>query len=303
MAVNTKQFPTSPLPKRGVSPIRVPKRDEIPLPEQPKRREVSLMANDTGKQRPTLHPTQNGQQNTQTISVDTQPDTKSAMADMQMRTDTATVPTDMPTEEEQTTQIGSRVETLEQLGESNTDTERMQALLDAWKEAAEEQQKATIDRAVEQAVTELENVWQNTQGQFREQAESISLQERQAMDNAALYAELRGDRGGIGQEQYSSIQNTAAHNRFAVQQAQTQLSSDIARQIEDLRVQGEFEKADAVLQITQDYLEQLLTLEQWATEFQFSQEEFAAQLEQWLSEYELTLYRMGLLPEQLQDEG
>ncbi len=302
MAVNAKQFPAVPSPKRSVSPIRVPKREEIPLPEQPKRRAVSLMSADTGKQ-PALNPPQNEQQNTQTMSVNTQPDAKSMAVDTPTSTEPLTVSTDTPTEEEQTTQIGSRVETLEQLGEPNTDTEQMQALLEAWKNVAEEQQKATIDRAVQQAVTELENVWQNTQGQFQEQAESIALQERQAMDNAALYAELRGDRGGIGQEQYSSIQNTAAHNRFAVQQAQTQLSADIARQIEDLRVQGEFEKADAVLQITQDYLEQLLALEQWATEFQFSQEEFAAQLEKWLSEYELTLYRMGLLPEQMQDEG
>ena len=281
MVVNTKEFPVVPSPKRSVSPIRIPKREEISLPEQPKRKAVSMMANDTGKQQPVRYPEQNEQPSEQTVPVDTQTDTKPVVADISTSTEVPAVPVDMP---------------VEQGSEQNTDSERMQALLDAWKEAAEEQQKATIDRAVQQAVTELENVWQNTQGQFQEQAESISLQERQAMDNAALYAELRGDRGGIGQEQYSSIQNTAAQNRFAVQQAQTQLSSDIARQIEDLRVQGEFEKADAMLQITQDYLEQLLSLERWATEFQFSQEEFAAQLEQWMAEYELSLRRLGLLP-------
>lgn len=288
MVVNPKEFSVVPSTERVGATVRLPKREEIPLPEQPKRKAVSLLANDTEAKQSALYPKQNEQLTEQTVPIDTQPDMKPVVADISTSTEVPAVPVDMPAE---------------QGNEQNTDTERMQALLNAWKEAAEEQQKATIDRAVEQAVTELENVWQNTQGQFREQAESISLQERQAIDNAALYAELRGDRGGIGQEQYSSIQNTAAQNRFAVQQAQTQLSSDIARQIEDLRVQGEFEKADAMLEITQDYLEQLLTLEQWATEFQFSQEEFAAQLEQWLSEYELTLYRMGLLPEQMQDEG
>lgn len=257
MVVNPKEFPVVSFPEREEATVRIPKREEIPLPEQPKRETVSLLAYDAGKQEP--------------VQAENPTKTEESLVDS----------TEVP---------------VEQGSEPNTDTERMQALLDAWKEAAEEQQKATIDRAVEQAVTELENVWQNTQGQFREQAESISLQERQAMDNASLYAELRGDRGGIGQEQYSSIQNTAAQNRFAVQQAQTQLSSDIARQIEELRVQGEFEKADAMLEITQDYLEQLLTLEQWATEFQFSQEEFAAQLEQWMAEYELSLRRLGLLP-------
>lgn len=281
MVVNPKEFSVVPFPERGVSAVRIPKRGEIPLPEQPKRKAVSLMANDTGMKQTALSPKQNEQLTEQTVPIDTQPDAKPVVTNNPTNTEVPTVPVEMP---------------VEQGSEQNTDTERMKALLDAWKEAAEEQQKATIDRAVEQAVTELENVWQNTQGQFREQAESISLQERQAMDNATLYAELRGDRGGIGQEQYSSIQNTAAQNRFVVQQAQTQLSSDIARQIEDLRVQGEFEKADAMLEITQDYLEQLLTLEQWATEFQFSQEEFAAQLEQWMAEYELSLRRLGLLP-------
>ncbi len=280
MVVNPKEFSVVPFPARGGATVRMPKREEIPLPEQPKREAVSLLANDTEAKQSALYPKQS-EQPTEQRTVDTQPDAEPIVTDSLTNTEVPAVPVDMPAE---------------QGNKQNTDTEQMQALLDAWKEAAEEQQKATIDRAVEQAVTELENVWQNTQGQLREQAESISLQERQAMDNAVLYAELRGDRGGIGQEQYSSIQNTAAQNRFAVQQAQTQLSSDIARQIEDLRVQGEFEKADAMLEITQDYLEQLLTLEQWATEFQFSQEEFAAQLEQWMAEYELSLRRLGLLP-------
>lgn len=281
MVVNPKEFSVVPSTERVRAAIRIPKREEIPLPEQPKREAVSLLANDTQTKQSVSSLKQNGELAEQTMPVDTQPDTEPIVTDSLTNTEVPAVPVDMPAE---------------QGNKQNTDTERMQALLDAWKEAAEEQQKATIDRAVEQAVTELENVWQNTQGQLREQAESISLQERQAMDNAVLYAELRGDRGGIGQEQYSSIQNTAAQNRFAVQQAQTQLSADIARQIEDLRVQGEFEKADAMLEITQDYLEQLLTLEQWATEFQFSQEEFAAQLEQWMAEYELSLRRLGLLP-------
>jgi hypothetical protein len=165
-------------------------------------------------------------------------------------------------------------------------------LLEQWKAAAEQQANGQIDYAVEQAIKELERALEDAQPQFKEQAESVALAERQAMDNAALYAELRGDKGGIGQEQYSSIQNTAAQNHLAVQQAQTKLSTDTARQIEDLRAQGEFEKADKALEITQNYLAQLIGLEQWAAEYNLSVEQFQASLQQWELEYSMAMQQL-----------
>ena len=180
----------------------------------------------------------------------------------------------------------------------DTTEERLQGLLDAWKQAAEEQTKLSVDYAVEKAVKEYERILEDARPQFKEQAESVSLEERQAMDNAALYAELRGDKGGIGREQYSSIRNTAAQNRLAVQQAQTKLSTDTARRIEDLRVQGEFDKADAVFEIAQEYLSQLISLEQWAAQHDLSVEQFHANLKQWAAEYELTLKQLEIDREQ-----
>ena len=108
-----------------------------------------------------------------------------------------------------------------------------------------------------------------------------------ALDNQALYAEARGDRGGIGQAQYASIQNTAAMNRRAVNDAQVKLSTDTARQIEDLRAQGEFEKADNLLSLTQSHLSQLMSLEQWAMQTNLGVDEFNSQLQQWVDEYKL----------------
>lgn len=187
-------------------------------------------------------------------------------------------------------------------GTANTPEARMQGLLDAWKAAAEEQANASVDYAVQQAIKEYERALKDAQPQFKEQAESVSWEERQAMDNAALYAELRGDKGGIGQEQYSSIQNTAAQNRLAVQQAQTKLATDTARAIEDLRAQGEFEKADAALEITQEYLSQLMSLEQWAAQYNLSVEQFNASLKQWKLEYNLELEQMGIDQERWEAE-
>lgn len=163
------------------------------------------------------------------------------------------------------------------------------ALLEAWKQAAADQANGQIDYAVSQAITDLERALADAQPQFKEQAEAVAKDEMQALDNSALYAELRGDKGGIGQSQYNEIQAAAAQNRLSVQQAQTKLSTDTARQIADLRAQGEFEKADKALEISQQYLSQLINLEQWAAEFNLSAEQFNASLQQWQAEYDMAM--------------
>lgn len=178
-------------------------------------------------------------------------------------------------------------------GNTGSSGSSLTALLEEWKKAAAEQANGQIDYAVAQAITELERALEDAQPAFREAAEAVSREEAQALDNSALYAELRGDKGGIGQSQYNEIQAAAAQNRLAVQQAQTKLATDTARQIADLRAQGEFEKADKALEITQTYLSQLISLEQWAAEFGFSQQQFQASLNQWQKEYELAMKKFG----------
>lgn len=169
------------------------------------------------------------------------------------------------------------------------DTSYLQSLLDQWRENAVTQSNNQIDYTVQQAVAELERALADAQPQFKEQAESVAKDEMQGLDNSALYAELRGDKGGIGQSQYNEIQAAAAQNRLAVQQAQTKLSTDTARQIEDLRAQGEFEKADAALEVAQTYLSQLISLEQWAAEYNLSAAQFQASLDQWQAEFDLAM--------------
>lgn len=175
------------------------------------------------------------------------------------------------------------------LGSGSAFSDEMRELLISWRDAAQEQHNAQIDYAVNQTVAELERAQADAQGQFKEQQEQIALDERQGMDNTALYAELRGDKGGIGKEQYSSVQNTAAQNRLAVSQAQTKLATDTARQIEDLRAQGEFQKADAALEIAQNYLAQLISLEQWAAEYNLSVAQFQTAVQQWEKEFQASM--------------
>lgn len=161
--------------------------------------------------------------------------------------------------------------------------------LDQWLEAAKKQQELAIDRGTGLAVNELLDAEAEAQDHFQTQRNQIAEDEAKAKDNQALYAERRGDRGGIGAAQYDSIMNTAAQNRLAVNSAQTKLATDTAKEVAQLRAQGEYEKADAMLTLTQQYLSQLMSLEQWSLEYGLSAAQFQASLEQWAKEYELSI--------------
>lgn len=169
------------------------------------------------------------------------------------------------------------------------DTVEEESLLDEIKAAQEEQAQKQIDYAVKTGVDELTRAEEDAQSQFQTMRDQIAANERQALDNQALYAEARGDKGGIGQAQYGSIQNNAATNQLTVNRQQTQLATDTARQIADLRAKGEFEKADKLLSISQEYLSKLMQLKQWADETNVSIDEFNIGVQQWEQEYQAKL--------------
>lgn len=165
----------------------------------------------------------------------------------------------------------------------------LKPLLDAWQTAAINQQTARVDYATEQGVNDLLRAQEDAQKEFMAAQEQISAEEAVNKDNQALYAEARGDKGGIGAAQYDSIMNTAAINRQAVREQQTKLATDTWRQIADLRAQGEFEKADAVLEISQTYLSNLLELEQWAANYNLSAAQFEESIREWEKNFELSV--------------
>ena len=157
--------------------------------------------------------------------------------------------------------------------------------LDQWLSNAQQQQQAAIDYQVDKNIQDLRRQEEEANEQFQTMRDQVAIDEAKAKDNQALYAEARGDKGGIGAAQYDSIQNTAAKNRLAVNQQQTKVANEVARQITDLRAQGEFEKADALLSLSQTYLSQLMSLEQWAAEYNLSVDQFNAGLAQWRQEF------------------
>lgn len=176
----------------------------------------------------------------------------------------------------------------------HVDTSGQRSLLEQFFDSQRQQVNAQVDRGVTQGVNELARVNEDAQEQFQTQRNQIDIDERRALDNRAAYDAARGVRGGIAGEQYSSIMNTAAQNRVTVSKAQTQLANDIYRQIAELRANGEFQKADAALDLSQQYLQQLFQLEQWALQTNLSIDQFNAQVDQWAASYNLQLEQMGL---------
>lgn len=164
---------------------------------------------------------------------------------------------------------------------------RMESLLDQWRYVAGQQAANQIDYAVESGVNELNRAMEDAQPKFQEQQNQNDIDTARAKDNSAMYAEARGDRGGIGQAQYNEIQAAALKNRQAINSARTKLATDTARQIQDLRLKGEFDRADKLLALSQSYLSQLISLEQWGAQWDMDQEQMARELEQWEKNYEL----------------
>lgn len=152
-------------------------------------------------------------------------------------------------------------------------------------DAARAQYNNQIDNSMDTAARDLNRALADAQNAFQTQQNQITAEEMQAQDNAALYAEARGDKGGIGQAQYNSIQNTAAQNRLQVRNAQTKLATDTARQISDLRAQGEFERADRMLELTQKYLSELRQIEEYAANYNLSVDQINTAIAEWEYNY------------------
>ena len=170
--------------------------------------------------------------------------------------------------------------------------QNMSGLLNQWLAMAQQQQQQAIDYATQHGIDELQRAEADAQVKFDAQMNQTARDELKALDNQALYMEARGDRGGIGQAQYNQIQAQAMQNRQAINAARTKLATDTARQIADLRAQGEFKKADAILQLGQQYLGQLMDIQKWGAEYKLNVNQFNAQLDHWNKEFEMSVGQM-----------
>lgn len=169
----------------------------------------------------------------------------------------------------------------------SADTIRNQLLQanQGWLDAATQQAVNQVNYATQTGVEGYQRTLDEAEQTYQANMEQIAREEMNSLDNSALYAEARGDKGGIGQAQYNSIMNTAAINRQTVKTTQEQTSVDIQNEINDLRAQGEFEKADAVLDIAQQYYSNLLDIYEWAANYGLSVAQFNESIREWENQF------------------
>ena len=173
-------------------------------------------------------------------------------------------------------------------GQKENPSGPMKDLISSWSEAALRQREAKTDEQTAESVAALGDALAEADEKAQAARDRAELDAVRARDNAALYAEARGDRGGIGQAQYSEIEAARLKSRQAINAAQTKLAADTARQIAALRAKGEFQKADALLDVTQKHLSQLLTLEKWSANWENTQSQLRRSVEQWERSYDLS---------------
>lgn len=135
-----------------------------------------------------------------------------------------------------------------------------------------------IDYATNQGVTEYQRALEDALPTYAAQRGQADLEGSRNAKNAALYAEQRGDRGGIGAAQYNALQIARANQINQINTAQNKAASDTARAIADLRNKGEFEKADKLMEVTNNYLSQLMEQRKWVQQFNLQYAEHQSNL-------------------------
>lgn len=144
-----------------------------------------------------------------------------------------------------------------------------------------------IDYATQTGAEELQHAYDESLPLYASQRGQADLQGDKNAKNAALYAEQRGDRGGIGQAQYTAAQIARSNQINQINSAQNKAASDTLREITLLRNKGEFEKADKLYDAMQQYEAKLEENKKWLTQMNFQ----AAQLAQSERNYENQYYQ------------
>lgn len=157
-----------------------------------------------------------------------------------------------------------------------SEAELNQGLMDQY-DVERQQIRNQIDYATQTGVNELERAYEDALPTYASQRGQADIQGEKAAKNSALYAEQRGDRGGIGQAQYNALQIAKANQINQINTAQNKLASDTARQIADLRAKGEFEMADKMLSLAQNYLSQMNENKKWLANYNISRSQLDMQ--------------------------
>lgn len=136
-----------------------------------------------------------------------------------------------------------------------------------------------IDYQTQQAVNNTQRQYDDAVSGYQKQYRDLTTSMYQNIDNNALMARANGQRGGMGTLSVNTAQADYQAQRQALATKQQQLATDTARQIEELRANGEFEKADALLEARQLEFQQLYADAVRVDENQYANEQYETAIE------------------------
>lgn len=116
-------------------------------------------------------------------------------------------------------------------------------------EALKEQQSQQIDYSTQQTVADLERQYEDSINTYNQERAKNAYSANQAKDNMALYNAKTGDKGGIGSKLYSDQQASYDAQLMNIDLQQAQLKTDIDRQVADAKAQGDYAKAQSILEL------------------------------------------------------
>jgi hypothetical protein len=100
-----------------------------------------------------------------------------------------------------------------------------------------------------------------------------------SMDNQALMSRANGQYGGMAAAQLGAVQNDYQLQRQQLALQQQKLATDTLRDVEDLRTQGEYDKADALLKANQQRFQALYEDAVRVDENQYANDQWQTTLE------------------------
>jgi hypothetical protein len=124
-------------------------------------------------------------------------------------------------------------------------------------DAYAKQQQNSIDYQTEKNAKSSVRSYEDAAGDYQSQDKSLAANMFSSMDNQALVSRANGQYGGMATVQVGAVQNDYQLQRQQLALQQQKLATDTLRDVEDLRTQGEYDKADALLKVNQQKFQAL----------------------------------------------
>jgi hypothetical protein len=119
------------------------------------------------------------------------------------------------------------------------------------------QQQNSIDYSTNKNINSAVRDYEDAVSDYRTNTQDLTTSMYQNMDNQALVSRANGQYGGMATASVGAVQSEYQAQRQALARQQQQLATDTLREVEDLRTQGEFDKADALLAANQQKFQAL----------------------------------------------